>query len=187
VFTAVADTEAVSPVSGHLSDIVRTLDPNSVAAIVAATAPTTPVNASSLTISLSYQLVLLSRTWWSSELVNAPGWCFAGQHAGALLPGNLGADTNVAVPVALILTKDVTIAGSWTDADRAAAGNSSHLGPWALPFGTTFTGTSLSETLSIPGMQVIGGFYATLPMLPPDDDPALQSTAPAASASSTAP
>jgi hypothetical protein len=159
------------------------VDPGSLAAINAAGASTTPVTASSLTLNLNYLVVLLSLTsWWSSELINAPGWCFAGERAGALVPGNLPAQTQVGVPAALILTSNVAIEGIWSDADRTAAAASTHLGPWQLPPSIDLVGDSVTATLLIPGMQLVAGIYTILPCLPPEDDPALGSE-PSATAS----
>jgi hypothetical protein len=135
---------------------------------------TAPVTASSLTIEAKFLVVTLTRPeWWSSVLIDAPGWYFAGQRAGAAVPGTLPVGTQVGVPVSLILTCDVTISGTWSDDDRVAATNSTHLGPWLLPQNTQLSGTSTAATLSIPGMQLVAGLYANLPLLPPCDDPTL--------------
>jgi hypothetical protein len=166
---AVASPEVITTFTPRLG-----LDTATLQAIIAAESSTTPVTASSLTLNVNYLMVLLSRApWWSADLINAPGWCFAGQRAGALVPGNLPTGTQVGVPVALILTCNVAIHGTWSDADRTAASSSTHLGPWQLPQNINFTGDSVSETLLIPDMQLMAGIYTILSTLPPADDPAL--------------
>lgn len=138
---------------------------------IAAAADSAPVDAASLTLSLRYRLVQLSRSaWWSDLLVAAPGWCFAGQPAGSLVPGTLPSGTCVGMPVALVLTDEVSVTGTWTDGDKAALADSTHFGPWQLSAGE---GSSGAGSLQIPGMQAIAVIYQVLPILPPDADPGL--------------
>jgi hypothetical protein len=138
---------------------------------VAGTADTTPVAAPNLTLSLRYRFIQLGRSaWWSDLLVAAPNWCFPGQRAGSLVPGTLPADATVGMPVALILTDEVSVHGTWTDADKAAVADSSHFGPWQL---SGVGPSSGDDSLQIPGMQVIAMIYQLLQSLPPADDPQL--------------
>ena len=80
----------------------------------------------------------------------------------------------IGVPIALILTSDVSIQSMWSAADRAAATSNTHFGPWALN-SAQFTSTSNAgeAILAIPGIQAIACIYRQLPALPPLADPNL--------------
>ena len=137
-------------------------------------ASTQPVSTQSLSVDLTYNLVNLSRTpWWNDLLLSMGNWYVPGQRKGSWV-GASGPAQCYGVPIALILTANVQIKASWTQADRAAAAASSHIGPWSLA-DSTFADTSGSgqAALVIPSMQAIGCIYHVLPALPPVDDPAL--------------
>ncbi|MGA5822889.1 peptidoglycan-binding protein [Kitasatospora sp. NPDC094028] len=140
-----------------------------------------PVGASSLTLTMNYQQVTLSRsTWWNDVLLSNPLWYFPGERAGALLPDGRPAGTPFGLPVAMVLTANVQISGQWSPGDMTAASTSTHLGPWhmsAQPFGTA-DASGGNATLSIPDMQLIAFVCEILPILPPATDPALPAPPP---------
>ena len=139
--------------------------------VAARNAQSQDVSASSLTLSLDYQLVALSRAaWWSDALVTAAGWYLPLQTAGSLCPGAEHAGQSVGIPVRLVVTSNVTVSGTWTDDDRTAASTSTHFGVWSLD---GHQWNEQTQTLSIPGMQAIACIYSLLPSLPPADDPGL--------------
>jgi hypothetical protein len=133
-----------------------------------------PVDAQSMSIDLSYTLVGLSRTpWWNDLLLGMNNWYIPGQRKSSWVGPSIAA-RSFGVPVQLILTANVQIKAAWSQADRAAAANSSHVGPWSLAGSQiSDTGTSGQATLAIPSMQAIGCIYRVLPALPPLDDPVL--------------
>lgn len=136
-------------------------------------AQTRPVEASSLSLTLKYQLVELARPWWPEVLLLSGTWYIPGLTSGGLVPGGLGPGVPVGVVVALVLTSGVSISGSWTSTDKQAAASATSFGPWSLA-GASLTDTSAtSSMLSIPAPQVIGCIYRILPPLPPLPDPTL--------------
>jgi len=163
---AAADTTSVS-----LRERVVDLQDVDLLSVAARNAQTQDVQASSLTLSLDYLLVELSReSWWTDALVTASGWYVPLQPAGSLCPGAQHAGQSVGVPVRLVLTGNVTVSGTWTDEDRTAASGSTHFGVWSLDGHEWNQDT---QTLTIRGMQAIACIYSLLPALPPADDPAL--------------
>ncbi len=136
-------------------------------------AQTQAVEASSLGLSLKYQLVELARPWWPEVLLRSTTWYIPGLPSGGLIPGGQGPAVPVGVVVALVLTSGVSISGSWSSTDKQAAASATSFGPWSLG-GALMTDTSATtSTLSIPATQVIGCIYRILPPLPPLPDPTL--------------
>jgi hypothetical protein len=131
----------------------------------------TPVATNTLALSMKYLVVRLSRAaWWSNLILADSGWFLPGQARGGLVPAP-GDDLATCLPIALIVTSNVSIAGNWTDTDRASATANTHLGPWSLA-GSQFETISETAVLTLPGMTMIGAIYAVLPAVPPLDAPA---------------
>jgi hypothetical protein len=140
----------------------------------AAQASTSSVKTSSLSLDLSYLVVSLSRTpWWSDLLPQLDNWYIPGLRRGSLT-GEGDSQEVANLPIALILTSDVKIRATWSDADRAAASSSTHFGPWVLSSAQFTSTTNAGEAiLTIPGITAIACIYRALPALPPKADPTL--------------
>jgi hypothetical protein len=125
-------------------------------------------------LDLRYALVGLSRApWWNDLLLSMTNWYVPGQHKNSWV-GASTATRCFGVPVALILTADVQIKAAWSQGDRTAAADNSHIGPWSLAgMQIPAPDSSGQATLTIPSMQAIGCIYRVLPALPPLDDLAL--------------
>jgi len=137
-------------------------------------ATTSSVASNSLSLRLKYQVVSLSRApWWSEFLMLLNNW-YIPSCARASMIEESDAQKVIGVPIALILTSDVSIQSMWSAADRAAATSNTHFGPWALN-SAQFTSTSNAgeAILAIPGIQAIACIYRQLPALPPLADPNL--------------
>jgi hypothetical protein len=161
-------------------EVAQLLDANAPTLIAALdgdgeTSSTQSVESSDLTLSMEYCLVELSRSaWWNDVLVRMPGWYAPQMRAGDLVPTAALAGKPVGVPVAMVLTRNVTVTGHWSEADRSAAASHTSFGPWHI--GATeleFSATDETASLTIPGMQVVAVICSLLPTLPPVDDPAL--------------
>jgi hypothetical protein len=142
-------------------------------------ATTSSVASNSLSLSVKYQVVSLSRApWWSEFLILLNNWYIPGVGRASMIEDS-DAQKVIGVPIALILTSDVSVESNWSQADRAAATSNTHFGPWALnsaQFGST-SSTGVA-TLTIPGIQAIACIYRQLPPLPPQADPNLPAPSP---------
>jgi hypothetical protein len=137
-------------------------------------ATTSSVHSNSLSLHLNYQVVSLSRTpWWNELMVLLDNWYVPSCGRASLIEESTPEKT-LGVPVALILTSNVSITAKWSDSDRAAATSNTHLGPWALTSSNFTAADSAGEAvLAIPGVTAIGCIYRELPPLPPKADPSL--------------
>jgi hypothetical protein len=137
-------------------------------------ASTSSVHTNSLSLHMQYRVVSLSRTpWWSELLMLLDDWYIPSLNRASIVADNTP-QQSTGVPVAMILTNDVSITAAWSDADRAAATTNNHLGPWSLSSAKFSSATSAGvSTLTIPGVTAIGCIYQDLPPLPPKADPAL--------------
>ena len=135
--------------------------------IAAASAPQ-PVEAPNVEISFKYCVVRLQRPWFPELLLLTKGWYIAGYAAHTLSTGSLmdSAALFPCVPTGFVAIKELSINGSWSQADAAAATRSASLGPFSL-VGSTTSG------LGSPGMQIFAWICEPLPALPPDGDPTL--------------
>lgn len=135
-------------------------------------ASTSSVASSSLTMSLNYRVVQLSRdSWWNDMLLLLDNWYIPGLHRGSLV-GDAGEQKIIGVPIALVLTSNVQIETKWSEVDRSSASSSTHIGPWALE-STQFSQVDSQGTskLTIPGIQAVACIYRALPVLPPQGEP----------------
>jgi hypothetical protein len=136
-------------------------------------ASTSSVDANSLTLSLGYRMVQLSREpWWNDLLLLLTNWYIPSLQRGNLI-AECAANNLIGVPIELILTANVQIEANWSATDRSSASNNTHVGPWALQ-SWQFSAVSSSgrSTLTIPGMQAVACIYRGLPVLPPNSAPA---------------
>jgi hypothetical protein len=140
----------------------------------ASQATTSSVATDSLKLHVKYQVVSLSRApWWNEFLMLLNDWYVPGLNRASMIEES-DAEKVIGVPIALILTSDVSVEANWSEADRTAATSSTHFGPWALN-SAQFSSTSNTQvaTLAIPGIQAIACIYRQLPALPPQADPNL--------------
>jgi len=137
-------------------------------------ASTSSVASTSLTLNLSYLVVSLSRApWWSDLMLLLDNWYIPSLGRAALIADG-DPQKVTGVPIALVLTSDVTIQSTWSAADRAAASSNTHFGPWALSSAQFASATTSGEAiLTIPGITAIACIYRELPALPPKADPSL--------------
>lgn len=130
-----------------------------------------PVEAPEIEISFQYCVVRLSRPWFPELLLLTKGWYIAGYGADTFATGDL-ADPKAlfpCVPTGFVAIKDLTIKGTWSQADTAAAAKSASLGPFSL-VGSTGSGPG---SYTRPGVQIFAWLCEPLPSLPPDGDPTL--------------
>ena len=141
-------------------------------AIAGQQASTSSVNTNSLTLKLRYRVVSLSRVpWWNEFFLALKNWYIPSLDRADLIKESTP-QKSIGVPVALILTSDVSVTAAWSAADRTAAVNNTHLGPWALNSATfTAIDSAGQSSLLIPGMQAIACIFRELPALPPLADP----------------
>jgi len=129
------------------------------------------VQAEHLGVSFDYCLVNLSRAWWNGLFVATKGWYIPTYGAGDLAMGSVDGSGGQCptIPTAMILVRNVSISGSWSEQDRTAIPNAASFGPISL------IGRSIDSnlTISIPGMQAVGWMTDILPILPPMSDPNL--------------
>ena len=123
-------------------------------------------------IEMSYAVVTLRRAWLDTSWWSNPHWHAPGVAEGSWSAGDVGVADQLlaAVPVALVVVKDVHISASWTGEDQQRlAALPPTLGPFALAGGRVSDGT-----VTIPGIQVIGWLCKVPPTLPPRSQPALE-------------
>ena len=130
---------------------------------------TQPVQSNQLTMDFDYSLVTLSRPWIDSQLFEQTKiWCAAGFKAGYFSTGDKTPANNGllrALPVAMIVVKDLSITATWSDADKQSATTAYGLGAFNLTH-SSFT----NNTLTAPGIQIIGWICQVLPQLSMNDD-----------------
>lgn len=155
----------------------------------------TATDSASLTVHLEHTCVTLRRafggqSWWNGVFLADPGWYLPGMPGGTLLaaapppveaPDGTTLDQPVfAIPVALIIVRNLSVSGQWSaQAAQALSSSSASIGPLTL-FGASSSAADTS-TYSKTGMQVVALLCATLPMLPPIGDPSMASASTAPS------
>ncbi|MBO9619424.1 MAG: hypothetical protein J7539_10355 [Niabella sp.] len=127
------------------------------------------VDSKEFTMDFYYSLVYLNRPWVAANLLQeAKLWFAVAQKAGAY---SSGADDNTnkgilrAVPKAMIVIRSLNITAQWSDTDKQAAGSAYGLGSFNIT-NSSFT----NNTLTAPGIQIIGWVCEVLPELPVNDD-----------------
>lgn len=73
------------------------------------------------------------------------------------------------IPVALIVIRDLSIEGKWTQADAAQLSKAFAIGPFASGQKAEIVG----QSLTCKGVQILACINEPLPVLPPRSDPAL--------------
>jgi hypothetical protein len=129
---------------------------------------------------LSITRLMAGRPWWHPEFVAEPAWYVAGMKRGALVPESPDPAYGHCLPQSLLVVRNVSLTGVWSDEAKATMNQSVHyFGPFLMspPDQTQTTSTEaqhaeLTTILGL-GVQVIGELCSKLPPLPPMDDPAL--------------
>ena len=159
-----AQVVAAAPVATEFS-VSRQLALSSVLTqVIADSTPVAPTS-SSFTIELSCAVVSLTRDWLDTAWWSNPWWEVPGEQSGSWSAGDVSAAGQLiaAVPVAMVVVKDVNITATWSEQDSAQlATMPPALGPFAL-----HSATFASGVLSIPGVQVVAWMCKVPPVLPP--------------------
>lgn len=124
--------------------------------------------------------LLAGRPWWRPEFLAETAWFVPGMRRGALVPDSDDPAYGHCLPQSLLLVRNVSLTGVWSDAAKAAMDQSVHyFGPFlmssaaATQTATTELARTEQTTVLGLGVQVIGELCSRLPVLPPMDDPAL--------------
>jgi hypothetical protein len=163
---------ASATVAQPASTIVRPIAAAYSAAVIVSQTTPQNVSGSGLSLSFEYCLVLLRRDWLSDAFLQLRNWYVPGYGSGALSNGTdaAGVGNFALVPTAFIAIKNLSIKAQWSSDDKAALDASASLGPFAL-FGRTFD--AATNTLSVPGMQLVAWVCETQSPLPPAADPTM--------------
>jgi len=131
-------------------------------------------------IVLSITRLLSGRPWWHPEFVEEPSWFVPGMKRGALVPEIEDPAYGRCLPQSLLLVRNVSLTGVWSDEAKATMNESVHyFGPFLMSPAdkaqTTTTDAQSAEQTTVVGLgiQVIGELCSKLPALPPMGDPAL--------------
>ena len=154
----------VAPAASTGSVRAALAEPASVRAVIEESEPVPPTS-SGFRIDMSYAVVSLRRTWLDTSWWSNPHWHIPGVAEGGWSAGDVSIADQLlaAVPVAMVVVKDVTITASWSRDDAARLDAlPTTLGPFALAGGSVTDGT-----MSIPGQQVIAWLCKVPPALPP--------------------
>lgn len=129
---------------------------------------------------LTIDRLLAGRPWWHPEFLAESAWFVPGMRRGALVPDTDDPEYGRCLPQSLLLVRNVSLTGVWSDAARSAMNQSVHyFGPFLMSAAATQTTEVQSAeqtTVASLGVQVIGELCSRLPVLPPMDDPALAPT-----------
>jgi hypothetical protein len=132
-------------------------------------ANTGTVNSSAFTMDFYYTLVSLQRPWFDQQLIDeAKIWFALAQKKGYYSTGmNDSSNTGIlcAVPKAMIVIKNLNISAQWSAEDKNAATTAYGLGSFNIT-----QSSFANNTLSAPGIQIIGWICEVLPALPLNDD-----------------
>jgi hypothetical protein len=126
----------------------------------------------SIDISFEHCMVLLNRPWFPDTLLMLRDWYLQGYARGDISVGT-GTDDTGLMPVlttAFVVIRNLKITSNWSEEDLAAMQGSASFGPFCL-IGRNYD--AASNTLTCPGMQIVGWFCSALPLLPPVSDPTL--------------
>jgi hypothetical protein len=172
-----AANENVMVRSQALAHLIRVETPVLVAEIDddAETSSSQSVESHELNLSLEYCFVQVSReAWWNDAVLRMPRWYAPGCRSGAFSSGASVGGLPLGVPIAMVLTRNVSVTGQWSEADRSAAESHTSFGPWSMhDSAMSYEESTDTATLTIPGMQVVAVVCALLPQLAPADDPVL--------------
>lgn len=119
----------------------------------------------------------LGKLWWHPDLLQEKSWYVPGMAAGALVAPTDDPGYGWCVPQSLLLVRNVTLTGVFSQEAQATMGTGLHyVGPFLMgPPQTVSTeaGQVQQTTVLGTGIQVIGELCSPLPVLPPMSDPQL--------------
>ena len=132
-------------------------------------ATTRQTNSSSFSMDFYYSIVSLSRPWFDQQLINnAKIWFALTQKKGFYSTGaNDASNTGAlcAIPKAMIVIKDLNISAQWSASDKNNASMAYGFGSFNIA-NSSFN----NNTLTAPGIQILGWICEVLPQLPANDD-----------------
>ena len=189
---AVTDTPTmISPTRTFQVRELGTLPANLDYTVALSQAPTvqsvTATTSAALVVHLEHTCVSLRRafgghSWWDGVFLADVGWYVPGMPSGTLIPaapppvaapGAATPDQQVfAVPVGLIIVRNLSVCGNWSAEAAQALSSSASIGPLTMFGASSASSASGTTTYSRPGMQVVAVLCAALPMVPPIDPPA---------------
>jgi len=151
---------------------------------LSAGATTRPVTANSIDISFEHCVVTLTRHWFPEVFLLTKNWFLPGYASGSFSDGKGAGDAGLLPLVAtgFVAVRNLRISANWSADEQATVQGSAAFGPFSL-IGRSYD--AASGTLTCPGMQIIGWFLETLPVLPPATDPELTQAPVTATAATT--
>ena len=119
----------------------------------------------------------LGKRWWHQDLLQERSWYVPGMTAGALVAPSDDPGFGWCVPQSLLLVRNVTLTGVFSQEAQATMGTGLHyVGPFLMgapQVVSTEAGQVQQTTVLGTGIQVIGELCSPLPTLPPMTDPQL--------------
>jgi hypothetical protein len=119
----------------------------------------------------------LGKQWWHPDLLQERSWYVPGMAAGALVAPTDDPGFGWCVPQSLLLVRNVTLTGVFSQEAQATMGTGLHyVGPFLLgpPQVVGTEAGQIQQTAVVgSGIQVIGELCSPLPVLPPMNDPYL--------------
>jgi hypothetical protein len=123
----------------------------------------------------------LGKLWWHPDLLQERSWYVPGMAAGALVAPTDDPGYGWCVPQSLLLVRNVTLTGVFSQEAQATMGAGLHyVGPFLMgppQVVGTEAGQVQQTTVLGTGIQVIGELCSPLPVLPPMTDPQLPAPA----------
>ncbi|MVM29458.1 hypothetical protein GO755_05400 [Spirosoma sp. HMF4905] len=130
------------------------------------------ISSSGFELSFSYCMVTLQRPWMLPQVFNLSNlWYSLAAKAGFYSTGEMSNNNGVmrALPKAMIVIKDLKIkASKWSEEDKRIAQSAFGFGSFNLS-SSSFDATT--NSLTAPGIQILGWICEVLPRLPFNDDP----------------
>ena len=115
--------------------------------------------------------------WWHPELLAEPSWYVPGMAQGGLVPADDDPDRAWCLPTTLLLVRNVSLTGTWSQEAAGAMDTAVHyVGPFLMgpaQHVETASGEVQQSTMVGSGIQVIGELCTPLPPLPPTADSTL--------------
>lgn len=124
-------------------------------------APRQAVETSSISISFDYCVVNIRRPWYSEVFITDKSWCTPSVSKGQFT-SNGPAGNLPLMPVGFVAIRNLKIEANWTGEDIKNASQATDFGPFKV------TTNIIDNTLSHPGLQIIGWFLQKMPDLPPN-------------------
>lgn len=142
---------------------------------------TVTTQGSDLNVHFEFLAVTITRRlagvrWWHPELLAEESWYVPGMTRGALVPADDDPERAWCLPTTLLLVRNVSLSGTWTQEASATMDTAVHyVGPFLMgpaQHVETATGEAQQSTMVGSGLQVIGELCTPLPPVPPTADPA---------------